>query len=366
MRPKVVAVVDLQFGSTGKGLMAGYLSLNGYRGEHFSAAVTNWGPNAGHTTVYPDGEKIIRTMVPNSLYRGTVRTGYIGPGSAINMAALIEEADHTARINRKRFDQAIKIYVHEHAAVVRPGDADAEKRHNRIGSTQKGTAEAWAAKMGRDPADQCLAKHHADTLSQASNGVIEVIPHRIWLDYLSAEHLILAEGCQGYSLGYSSGFWPYVTARECTVAQLLADCCLSPRDLVGVVGCARTYPIRVANRFDADGNMVGTSGPGYLDQQEITFEAIGQSTEYTTVTKLPRRIFTFSKQQFYEAIHVNGVTEVFMNFMNYIADEKARAKFVIDIEDELDDIYPVRAECPKMKWFGYGAATNEVLQGGLR
>jgi hypothetical protein len=80
---------------------------------------------------------------------------------------------------------------------------------------------------------------------------------------------------------------------------------------------ARTYPIRVANRYDKDGNMVGWSGPAYPDQAEISFDAIGVGPEFTTVTKLPRRVFTFSTDQVKDAVRANGVGPIFLNFCNY-------------------------------------------------
>lgn len=332
MAPKVVAVVDLQFGSTGKGLIAGYLSVNGlyYRRcaktLKFSAAVTNWGPNAGHTSMYEDGRAHVRTMLANSAIKGTVNTVYVGPGSVVNIDALIKETWATVDARRAYGNKSsLTVVVHEHAAVVTDEMRNAESRHNKIGSTQKGTAEAWIAKMNRnEDGAPCLAKHFIGAIQLSFDEVrIVVVSHAEYVQRLYREEAVLAEGCQGYSLGFSSGFWPHVTARECTVAQLLADTCLPPSSLAAVVGCARTFPIRVANRYDADGQMVGWSGPGYPDQEEISFEQLGVPTEYTTVTKLPRRVFTFSEQQFSEAIAVNGCTDVFLNFMNYYRTEEA-------------------------------------------
>jgi hypothetical protein len=124
-----------------------------------------------------------------------------------------------------------------------------------------------------------------------------------------AEHVIV-EGAQGYGLSMYHGFYPYTTSRDVSVWQILADCGI-PHDLlptvmdlpdITVIGTCRTYPIRVANRFDTHGTQVGYSGPCYDDQLEISFEEIGQKVELTTVTKLPRRIFTFSEKQITEAV----------------------------------------------------------------
>ena len=60
--------------------------------------------------------------------------------------------------------------------------------------------------------------------------------------------------------------------------------------------------------------MVGYSGDGYPDQQELTWEEVGQTPEKTTVTKLTRRIFTLSKIQTAEAIRTCAPDEIFLNF----------------------------------------------------
>lgn len=328
-----VAIVDLQFGSTGKGNLAAYLGLNGMKDGRdsikFNAAATNWGPNAGHTAVYPDGEKVVRTMLANSVHRGTVNTVFIGPGSAINIGALADECRQTRDTGKK-----FKVFVHEHTPVVRDKNREAEKVLNRIGSTQKGTAEAWIDRMRRDPEDEaCIAKGNLHGLEGIDE--VSVVSHDRYLELLSGAGAVLLEGCQGYSLGLSSGFWPHVTGRECTVAQLLADTLMSPAALYHTIGTARTFPIRVANRFDSNGEMVGWSGPCYSDQHEIQFGDIGQPVEYTTVTKLPRRIFTFSYKQIKEAVWANGVDDIFMNFMNYIPDAANQQAFLDELSNNV-------------------------------
>lgn len=350
---KAVAVVDLQFGSTGKGLIAALLGLSGFRNMTFDAAVTNWGPNAGHTAVYNDGEKVVRTMLANSVHRGTVQKVFIGPGSVIDIEALHREAEFTRATGKGFF-----VFVHENAAVVTPDMRASESVHNRIGSTQKGAGAAAMAKMMRDPNSKCLAQHFKEVIDVS--GLINVVCHQDYLIELRRCRNVLIEGCQGYSLGYSSGFWPYVTSRECTTAQLLADTLIAPFELERVVGVMRTYPIRVANRLNTEGEMVGWSGPPYPDQREIKFEDIGQPVEFTTVTKLPRRIFTLSADQVAQAIVTNGVTDLFMNFVNYWPKDEQHeraSKFM----DELDIwLAGYGGNYVPIRWMGLGPKTSDV------
>jgi adenylosuccinate synthase len=148
-----------------------------------------------------------------------------------------------------------------------------------------------------------------------------VVSHAEYKERLRTGGATILEGAQGYSLGIHSGFYPYTTSRECTVAQLCSDTLVSPDQITAVYGCARTYPIRVSNRY-TDGMMHGWSGPCYSDQQETSFDALNQVQETTTVTKLPRRVFTFSDAQFKEAVEANMPSKlrVAITFCDYVCD----------------------------------------------
>ena len=87
---------------------------------------------------------------------------------------------------------------------------------------------------------------------------------------------------------------------------------------------------------------------------EISFEDIGQKTELTTVTKLPRRIFTFSAKQIAEAISYNGTRKVFLNFVNYVREERELAS-IIKVIEEKDAI---------VGWVGTGPAYKDVHELG--
>jgi NTP pyrophosphatase (non-canonical NTP hydrolase) len=106
-----------------------------------------------------------------------------------------------------------------------------------------------------------------------------------------------------------------------------------------VHGTFRTFPIRVANRPEAG----EWSGPSYHDSAEITFESIGQQQELTTVTKLPRRIFTWSQQQAMEACYQSNIQVGFLNFAQY----PTQYKHLVDIWERLN-------ECTNVQYLGFG------------
>ena len=302
-------LVDGQFGSTGKGLAASVLAaLTLERPERMvDWVVSNAGPNSGHTAVvYNHGAgaetKWVNCQLPivSSIldaYGHTPKV-WLNGGAVIDPAKLYEEL---ATMHRPG-----QVFIHPHAAVI----GDAAKDANRaltaqIASTGKGTQPAAALRILRQGQvyDDLLASEADPTMNH------------VWPSPDSAPLLhdarVLIETSQGMSLGINSGFYPFCTHRECTVSQALSDARLPPQFRRKTMVVLRTFPIRV-------GNTEGSSGPGYSDQKETTWEAIGQTPEITTVTKRVRRVFTWSRQQFRECLRVNWPDTILLNFMNYL------------------------------------------------
>lgn len=322
-------IVDMQFGSTGKGLLAGFLAET----EPCDTVVAAWAPNAGHTYIDKRGNKFVVTMLPNGVISPALERVMIGPGAALNPQALYEEI---GEFEKKYPESKIwdKLFIHENAAIVRPEHREREKEFRRIGSTMKGSAEAIIEKLRRDPHGTATVGQNRTIMKQfALNS--RIVTTAEYDQVLTHANLIQVEGAQGFSLSINRGFYPYTTSRDCTALQVLSDCAIPmAKNEITVYGTLRTFPIRVANRFFCNkcetdhsrpGNdcayepvQVGTSGPCYDDQWEISFADIGQPVELTTVTKLPRRIFTFSEKQLRAALLANGPDYLFLNFMNYL------------------------------------------------
>ena len=337
-------VVDLQYGSTGKGLIVGKIAED----EAPDTVITAWAPNAGHTYIAKDGRKFIHTHLANGIVSPGLRRVLLGPGSLINPQQLLAEIAACSDLL-----EDIQILIHPHAAVVTDRHIEEEAGPmTKIGSTKKGVGAAMIQRIRRDPDDLNIAANcHA-----LAPYVVTVATYRS--AFRDAKN-VLVEGAQGYGLSMYHGFYPYTTSRDVSLWQILADCGI-PYDLlphimgelaINVIGTCRTYPIRVANRFDTHGTQVGYSGPCYGDQIEITFEEIGQKTELTTVTKLPRRIFTFSRQQIAEAIEYNGAREIFLNFVNYCRSEEEVRDIVESIERTPETV---------VRWIGLGPEYKDV------
>lgn len=341
MKRSITVVIDAQFGSTGKGAIVGYLANN----EQPDTVVTQWAPNSGHTTITKCGQKFIHIQLANGIISPRLKRVLIGPGSLIDPDILNDEI---TKAKERGFLINAEVLIHPFAGVVTQRHRDEEAGPmTAIGSTKKGCGAAQIQRIRRQPDDQNVA---CNSLPKGPWRVLTTAEYNAAVD---AGRIILGEGSQGYGLSMYHGFYPYTTYRDVTTAQHIADMGLPLSWKFGafkVVGTFRTYPIRVANRFDDAGNQVGYSGPCYDDQKEISFEDINQSVELTTVTKLPRRIFTFSEKQAADAIRQNGIAEAFLNFVNYCQSE-----------EEVLDIWKKLSNHTFVRYFGFGPTENDII-----
>jgi adenylosuccinate synthase len=336
-------VVDFQYGSTGKGLIAGWLAMR----ENFDTAVCAFSTNAGHTYITAEGRTIMTQQLPTSIVSPAVKTVLIGPGAAIDMNVLTDELMRYADLLEDK-----TVLIHPQAAIVTNQHAAFEQSDGRtkMGSTAKGVGEAYIERMRRKPNANTFGIQHG--AGQISRGVYVATPDE-YRDAIRNSQRLMIEGAQGYSLSLYHGQYPFVTSRDVTPWQIAADCGLSfdMAPYIRMVGTLRTYPIRVNNRD-------GSSGPCYPDQFEIDWEDIGIAPELTTVTKLPRRIFSFSFKQLREAVfHCGGYwnTDLFLNFCNYIPEDTVERLITKIEEPGVASWNP-----PKVVWTGHGPNDVDV------
>ena len=344
---KAYMILDLQFGSTGKGLLAGYLANI----RKPDVCVTAWGPNAGHTYIDDQGNEYIHRMLANGIVSPRLKSVLIGPGSVIDLDALTDEIFQSRHLLVGK-----RLVIHPAAVVVTAEHRERELRNVKIGSTMKGTGAAVVDRILRDPLNNPTASHaipiaFLDRITQMGIG-IEVSAESYDAAVKTAE-LIQIEGAQGYSLSMYHGFYPYTTSRDVTPAQVMADCALPLSLSPQICGTLRTFPIRVSDRYDEDGNMIGTSGPCYPDQIELSWGDVGVEPERTTVTKLPRRIFDFSFSQLEEAVYRCAPTKLFLNFANYLP-----KKEVAELIDRINKAVPNNC---RVEWIGEGPTHSDVF-----
>lgn len=359
--PGAYVLVDGQFGSTGKGLLAGYLAEYSVEQQlGITHVTTNAGPNSGHTAYFDNVWAFQNSGTPDRFVNKTERYGKImtqqipvasvflkkagmNVTTLLNAGAVIDEGILLDEFAQHAFNNQ-ELLIHPNAAVIHPQDRyDDQGTLNAIAGTGKGIGPAIARKINRVGAS--LAREKYRPMLPAGQ------PQRSWDSFWDWNRdVVFVETAQGFSLGINSRFYPHTTSRECTVGQAIADARIPPQMVKGVVACFRTYPIRVGNTAS------GYSGDCYPDQQELTWEEIGQEPELTTVTKRVRRVFSWSRIQFRECIAANRPDILFLNFLNYLDPVKERQL----LNDVLNDYEEVMGRHPTRILGGYGPHSHDI------
>lgn len=255
----VISVIDGEAGSCGKGKLIGELATD--RSVCVGAAVTNCMPNAGHTFVSENGKKLVFRNIPVSAVNPNTEL-FIGPGSAIDMNVFIKEYESLKDVIGNR-----KIYVHEMVPLIDERHIRYEKENIKSGSTCKGCGAVLKDKVMRDP--------HLEFFKGYKNAIR--LSNDDWLNELfgyldkTREYVILeiAQGCD-LSLNFS-GNYPYVTSRNVSTTQMLADSGIPATSLLGTLMVIRPFPIRISN-ITQEGDFVYTGDYGNGD--ELTWSQI--------------------------------------------------------------------------------------------
>lgn len=321
---KINLVMDGQWGSCGKGKIAGYLALR----DRPYASVCNFATNAGHTF----RDKVIGTFMVQQLPMAAINPDvqlYISAGAAITLPTLLKEI---AMFEDAGIPIRNRLSIDRHAMIIMPEHKEQEQKNLvRISSTVKGVGAAQAAKIMRQEG-VVLAKHCKELTAY----IVEV--SELLDRALDAGLTVLGELAQGFDLSLNHGFYPYVTSRDVTPMAFMNDIGVPAKRLGNVYGVLRTYPIRVGDVV-IDNTRIGYSGPIYNDQTEYTWEQMAQMSgieglsETTSVTGKVRRVFSWSTLQFCKFLRVCDPTHLVLNFCNYYKGISANTKYWRDIVD---------------------------------
>lgn len=340
---KANLILGGQWGSEGKGKLAGYL-YNKY--PMINIAISDFTPNTGHTYVDGSGKTFISKIIPVGMAFESVELVIIGPHAVFSIERFQEELE----MFRNAGGRDTEIWIHPMASVVTARDvADEARTLNFIASTMQGSVAAQISKMMRCPKMCSFAKDstYLAPMIKDTQAVVQTC--------LGQGRTALIETGQGFDLGLNYGFlWPHVTGRDCTLGRWLDSAGVHPKQLGSIIVALRTYPIRVGN---TEG---GWSGPCHCDQQEMTWEElsshIGRDVkEYTTVTKRVRRLFSWSDNQIKTMCSMIKPDYAFLNFVNYLRDDDRDAII------EEDGHFLARLNC-NLKLLGTGAGLNEMTE----
>ena len=338
-------VLDASFGSSGKGKLSAFLTKNH---EEVSFLVTTNSANASHTVVDGDKKVVFKALPSGSFYHERLEKVFISPGASFKIEDLLNEIELTGIPKTKVMIHPLASIITDLDSSFERGEADLDGRflaesHSgtiNTGSTCSGSGAALAKKvLRRNPS---LACHHQEIADMI--GVTEIAI----MDLLGKGKSGLFEIGQGFPLSLNHHrFAPHTTSRNVTVSAALNDAMLPPVCAGPVILNFRTFPIRInSKKFIApDGSHLtwddvkagkphrvrqSYSGNWYPDQVETDWETvesksggvIDDSIKNTTLTKLPRRIATFSRQNMLEAILYNATrygTFLSINFMNHVS-----------------------------------------------
>ena len=362
---KLTAVLDGGAGSSGKGKLGSFLCEHSQKWKFARHTFT---PQAGHWVKLDDTPDGFFYQALNSCAYLVNRYEklYVAPGAAIELSRFEEE------VKRHKIPAA-KIGVSPLTSVLQDIDKGYERgtldlEGNELlepipggpligsGSTRHGCGANRARRVLRHK--KALFAKDCPQLKPYLCDVSNEI-----MDRLDRGESGLLEIAQGFQLSYLlPAMFPHTTSRNCTVAAAIDDLMVSPYYLGKVILNFRTFPIRIHNhvyqdiktkkslnwdeviaRWKPEGQaeptpevlkpfgiemIEGDSGPPYHDQTELSRaqlnELIGSPNlvdEMTSVTKLPRRYFTFSRQNVKDSIrHNNTGSDVYLslNFANYV------------------------------------------------
>lgn len=347
---KVNFLLDLSAGSSGKGKLAAYIAKYA---NNLDFAVTSASPNASHVSIDGDKQFILKTFPSSAIYHEKLKAIYICAGATIYIDSFWKEIEDLGIPKNK-------IFIHPRTGVVTQIDIDYEMGKCslngeyfeetgdgtiRTGTTASGAGAVRAKKVIRNKTLKVASDYGA--LSE-----FVTITEMSILSRINNGETGLFEIGQGFQL--SNAHWrfaPYTTSRNVTVSAALDDALLPPSVVGNVFHNNRTFPIRIHSKKYIDPSngkhltwdekltwdeggwkydvIESYSGAGYPDQEEITWEKvmrdaniqISQFVIQTTLTKLPRRIFSFSTTNLSEGVMYNNTGHenwIVMNFANFV------------------------------------------------
>jgi adenylosuccinate synthase len=351
-----VGPIDATHGSSGKSKIADYISTH----ERLDFAISHNSQNASHITVFDDDTQYKFNFLPSSVAKPGVKV-VIGADAVINANKALEE------ISDWNLNES-SIFIHPLVAIIEPVDAAWERENlAHMGSTMTGGGKAKADKITRTKT--YFAKDHPK-LSQ-----FVVNTHALVNGWLNQGQTGLLETAQGYDLsqdtiwtgldGKVKVMYPYNTSRNINTSSFLGFSFVPPQLVGNVILNVRSYAIRVGDATTVDGDFVvkmddesekglyfsefgtstvpplevvrakyksvvgviklGSSGPVYDDQQELTWDEVTKRsgspkpiTELTSLTKRVRRVFDRSALQIKNSTMVCMPSVISINFANYL------------------------------------------------
>ena len=254
---KVIAVIDGNYGDSGKGLMTDYFSS-----QYDDAVVirSNGGAQAGHTTVTPEGQRHVFSHFGSGTFNGTPT--YLSSHFVCNPTLFVKE--HKAFI--EEFGIVPRIYIDQNCLITTPYEMLLNQTHEAMrgddvhGSCGVGFGETLEREMvhgtltvwdliyydeyGNDILRNDLAAIREEyvasriDLDNVSNNFIEILNSEKLIDDFKeacdymiehtaiampdsfANNTLIFEAAQGLLLDMDYGYFPHVTRSNCGMKNI--------------------------------------------------------------------------------------------------------------------------------------------------
>lgn len=350
---KITILMDGGAGSSGKGRIGSYITENS---NNWTFCINTFMPQAGHWVKLDDGRKFFYQTFNSCAYNhNKFEKMYLASGCVIELAAFIRELEEN-NIPRN------KIGISPCATVLQDIDSQFERGEvdldgNRLKELSDGTMAKGSTAHGCGAAVARKALRKGNTLY--AKDVPELKEFICNVEQEVMERLDRGESgwgelAQGYQLSLNHPYFlGYTTSRDVTTSRFMADCFLPTKYAGPVIINLRSYPIRISNKkyIAEDGKHLiwedvkngvphtvkeYNSGPWYQDQKEVDWDFVTKESgspteiiEMTSVTKLPRRVATFSRLNVTDAIKHNDTGNgvyLSLNFCDYVDSDIADAR----------------------------------------
>ena len=396
---KMTVLLDGGAGSSGKGKVASFV---GQYADNWQFCCNAFMSNAAHIVVDNNGQKYLYQALNSVAHlKSRYEKMYLCGGAVMELKPLLSEIQQHSLTPKT-------LGINPLMAIVQQKDVDYERgvcdfEGNKIGNVQSDCMKLGSTLHGVGAARARRILRRSDVL--LARDVPELKPFLCWtdremMDRLERGQAGFMEIAQGYQLGYLGQFYPKATSRNCTVAAGLDDCGLPPSVVEDVIVNFRTFPIRVnSNKYvNSETNAIltaedmdamrdegraglikilkGDSGGCYDDQHEITWDEVTASSgiksidpnaeirERTSLTKLERRVYTFSKQNLRDALRFNqgsGKTYVSINFMNYVDASLSAYNTTEKVRQWLRENVELNSPKEELKFLGTGPKTDDMI-----
>lgn len=324
-------ITGAQFGDEGKGKIVDLLAE-----EYDIVARFQGGDNAGHTVVIGNQTYKLH-QIPSGVLVGT--KALIGPGVVLNPFSLTEELqmlqERGISVTPENFgiDPKASVIMPYHIALDTLGEA---ARRDRIGTTKKGIAYAYADRILRneirlgDLFDEAGFYQKLETIYPAKKEAVAKLggnPHDLFPDdearrllkigaelkeyavdvsyeinsSLRAGKKVLAEGAQGALLDVVHGTQKYVTSSSTIAGSACTGLGVGPSQVTRTVGLVKAYITRVGN---------GPLPTELKDDAGRHMAEVGH--EYGTTTGRRRRCGWLDLPLLKKSVNLNGYTELIL------------------------------------------------------